>query len=190
MVFPDGAPVAWVARFMSRDVVDRVCGSDVFAALTSETDIAYRHFFYGSTVDVLNLIETRLSLHAPAAILAGSHAPPFRALTGPELEEDARLINAAAPDIVWVGLGAPKQELWMSEMRGLLNAPLIIGVGAVFDFVAGTRGRAPRVIQAAGFEWLYRLCREPRRLASRYLRTNTSFIVGVASTLPRSRRGA
>jgi N-acetylglucosaminyldiphosphoundecaprenol N-acetyl-beta-D-mannosaminyltransferase len=190
MVFPDGAAVAWVARFMSHDVVDRVCGSDVFNALTTETDIAYRHFFYGSTVDVLTRIETRLRMRAPAAILAGSHAPPFRPLTALELKDDARLINAAAPDSVWVGVGAPKQELWMSEMRALLNAPLSIGVGAVLGVVAGTRARAPRVVQAAGFEWLYRLCREPRRLASRYLRTNTSFIVGVASAVSRSRRGA
>jgi N-acetylglucosaminyldiphosphoundecaprenol N-acetyl-beta-D-mannosaminyltransferase len=163
--------------------VDRVCGSDVFDALVLRAKPGYRHFFYGASQEVLNRLEAQLRQRAPQAVIAGRYSPPFRQLSAAERRRDTAMINAAKPDIVWVGLGAPKQELWIAETRRLLDAPLVVGVGAVFDFVAGTKRRAPHVLQVIGLEWLHRLMSEPRRLASRYLTTNATFVLGVSKSL-------
>jgi N-acetylglucosaminyldiphosphoundecaprenol N-acetyl-beta-D-mannosaminyltransferase len=110
-------------------------------------------------------------------VIAGMYAPPFGDFSDEEIERQCAAIEAASPDIVWVGLGAPKQELWMARVRSQISAPVLIGVGAVFDFVSGTRRRAPRWMQCLGLEWSYRLGQEPKRLWRRYLKTNTSFVV-------------
>jgi N-acetylglucosaminyldiphosphoundecaprenol N-acetyl-beta-D-mannosaminyltransferase len=129
----------------------------------------FAHYFYGSSEEVLTVLEKKLRIRFPGIKIVGSFAPPFRALTSEEDREIVGTINAAAPDILWVGLGAPKQELWMAEHHGLLKAPVMIGVGAAFDFHAGCKKRAPLWMQRSGLEWAWRLYQEPGRLWRRYL---------------------
>jgi N-acetylglucosaminyldiphosphoundecaprenol N-acetyl-beta-D-mannosaminyltransferase len=172
-VLCDGAPVAWAAGSQ------RVAGADVFDGLCvcSRGD---RHFFLGSTPEVLSALEANVAERYPNVTVCGTFSPPFGPALFDELPEIAARINAARPDVVWVGLGAPRQEQWMQAARGLVDAPLMLGVGAVFEFAAGTKRRAPGWMQRAGLEWGYRLLLEPRRLARRYLVTNTQFSLALA----------
>jgi N-acetylglucosaminyldiphosphoundecaprenol N-acetyl-beta-D-mannosaminyltransferase len=124
----------------------------------------------------LKLLTDRLRRRFPGLIVAGSHSPPFRPLTGGEDAADIAAINEARPDFVWVGLGMPKQEKWMVEHLGKVQATALIGIGAAFDFHAGTKPRAPIWMQHSGLEWLFRLITEPRRLAHRYLVDNALFV--------------
>jgi N-acetylglucosaminyldiphosphoundecaprenol N-acetyl-beta-D-mannosaminyltransferase len=124
----------------------------------------------------VQLLAERLRQRHPGMIIAGTHSPPFRKLTEAEDAADIAAINAARPDFVWVGLGMPKQEKWMVSHLGKIEAAALIGVGAAFDFHAGTKPRAPGWMQRAGLEWLFRLACEPRRLAHRYLIDNSLFI--------------
>jgi N-acetylglucosaminyldiphosphoundecaprenol N-acetyl-beta-D-mannosaminyltransferase len=174
---PDGKPIALAASWSARRPVVRLAGADVFTLLC-ETEPSLRHYFFGSDDATLFRLVERVRERFPNAVIAGAHSPPF----SPSLavrDADISAINAAEPDIVWVGLGAPKQELWMAEARARLSAPVLLGVGAVFDFFAGTRQRAPRWMQRAGLEWLHRLFSEPGRLWRRYLVTNSSFVLRV-----------
>lgn len=179
-VFPDGAPVAWAARILSGSPAERICGSDIFDQLCRRSErTPYRHFFFGSTRDVLDGLVERVSGEYPGLRICGTFSPPF----GDDWlmsDESVDRINAAAPDVVWVGLGAPKQEIWMASARDAVDAPLLLGVGAVFDFVSGYKRRAPEWMQRTGLEWLFRLAQEPRRLVRRYALTNTAFLLGVA----------
>ena len=184
MVLPDGAPVAWAAR------TRRIAGSDVFEELCRRSPgRGYRHFLLGSTDETLALLHAQVESSYPGIEICGAYSPPF----GPVLEglvpEAAEIVNAARADIVWVGLGAPKQELFMRALRPLAEAPLLLGVGAVFDFASGTKRRAPAWMQRAGLEWLHRLCSEPRRLARRYLVTNTAFALALTRQLAGGRAG-
>jgi N-acetylglucosaminyldiphosphoundecaprenol N-acetyl-beta-D-mannosaminyltransferase len=181
---PDGAPVAWLAGRIRRSRVDRVTGSDLFAALCATG--SRRHFLLGSTPETLRRLVEAVHRDFPGAQICGVASPPFRALSERESVELAERVNDARPDIVWIGLGAPRQELWMHENRGRLRAPALIGVGAVFDFASGTKRRAPRWVRDAGLEWAYRLATEPRRLWRRYVATNTSFLLHVAAALVRT----
>jgi N-acetylglucosaminyldiphosphoundecaprenol N-acetyl-beta-D-mannosaminyltransferase len=135
----------------------------------------HRHFLYGSTDATLSLLQEKLGRIFPGAKIVGSYSPPYRALTREEELEVDRVVNAADPDIVWVGLGAPKQDRWMAAHRGSLKAPVLIGVGAAFDMLAGKITRAPRFLQRTGCEWMFRLAQEPRRLTRRYLEINSKF---------------
>jgi N-acetylglucosaminyldiphosphoundecaprenol N-acetyl-beta-D-mannosaminyltransferase len=184
LVLPDGAPIAWAVGRDTGTRSERVTGCDVFEELCRRSETAgYRHFFYGSTPETVELLRQRVSERYPGIRICGTLSPPF----GPvELrEEELAAINAARPDIVWVGLGAPKQELWMSLAREHLEAPLLLGVGAVFDFASGRKPRAPRVMQRLWLEWLHRLITEPRRLARRYASTNTTFLVAMLRSAAR-----
>jgi N-acetylglucosaminyldiphosphoundecaprenol N-acetyl-beta-D-mannosaminyltransferase len=187
---PDGAPVAWLAARIAGSRVERVTGSDLFAALCATG--RRRHFFLGSTPETLRRLVEAVERDFPEARICGVASPPFGPLSERESAELAERVNGARPDIVWVGLGAPRQELWMRENRRRLRAPALIGVGAVFDFASGTKRRAPRWLRDAGLEWAYRLGTEPRRLWRRYLVTNTSFLVHVPAALapPWLRTGA
>ncbi|MFN2629780.1 MAG: WecB/TagA/CpsF family glycosyltransferase [Gaiellaceae bacterium] len=186
LVLPDGAPVAWVMRRLGATHVRRISGSDVFAELCARSsERGYRHFFLGSTEETLRHLRLEL---AHRGLRVGTYAPPHAPLEAMDLEEAARRINEKGPDILWVGLGAPKQELWIRAARPLLSVPVICGVGAVLDFAAGTKPRAPRALQRAGLEWAFRLAVEPRRLGRRYLTTNTSFIAGVPRMLAQGER--
>ncbi|MDP9096823.1 MAG: WecB/TagA/CpsF family glycosyltransferase [Pseudomonadota bacterium] len=181
MVTPDGMPLAWLLRLAGHTHTSRVCGPElmpaVFAASQSRRD---RHFLYGATEQTLAKLRTGLLAQAPAALIVGCYAPPFRPLTPAEDVEITALINAAAPDVVWVGLSTPKQERWMAEHRASLTAPVLIGVGAAFDVHAGLSQRAPALMQRFGLEWLYRVAKEPRRLWWRYFWNNPRFLALLA----------
>jgi N-acetylglucosaminyldiphosphoundecaprenol N-acetyl-beta-D-mannosaminyltransferase len=177
MATEDGMPLVWWSRLAGFSQARRVCGSDLLDAVCGYgLERGYRHYFYGSSPDVLGLLTERLQRRYPGLIVAGSHSPPFRALTADEDAEDIASINETRPDFVWVGLGMPKQEKWMVEHLGKIDATALIGVGAAFDFHAGTKPRAPIWMQRSGLEWLFRLMTEPQRLAHRYLIDNSLFI--------------
>jgi N-acetylglucosaminyldiphosphoundecaprenol N-acetyl-beta-D-mannosaminyltransferase len=129
----------------------------------------YRHFFYGGSPEMVEELASQMTQRFPGLEIAGVYSPPFRSLTIEEIETTAEMINAADPDYVWVGLGSPKQDHWLATFRPLLHAPVLLAVGAAFDFHAGRIKRAPRWAQRWGLEWLFRLAAEPRRLAWRYV---------------------
>jgi N-acetylglucosaminyldiphosphoundecaprenol N-acetyl-beta-D-mannosaminyltransferase len=167
----------WLSRLRGFRDVERVYGPDLLLACCDHSRvIGYRHFFYGGGPGVPELLSERLRARFPGLSVAGGFSPPFRELTPDEDAECVHRINAAHPDIVWVGLGTPKQERWMAEHRATLDAAVLIGVGAAFDFHAGLKRQAPRWMQRSGLEWLFRLLAEPRRLWRRYLRNNPLFV--------------
>ena len=174
---PDGMPLVWLARRKSGRNVQRVYGPDLMLALCQlSAQTGYSHYFYGGASGVPELLAERLTARFPGLKVAGSFSPPFRPLTSKEDTEIAARINAAAPDVVWVGLGTPKQDLWMAAHRSRLDASVLIGVGAAFDFHTGRQKQAPRWMQRNGLEWLFRLVQEPRRLWCRYLVYNPLFV--------------
>jgi len=173
----DGMPMAWWCRRSGDADSTRVCGSDVFDAVCRYgIERGYRHYFYGGSQAVLDSLVERLPHLYPGIVIAGYRSPPFRALTPDEDAADIDAINQADSDFVWVGLGMPKQEKWIAAHFGKVRATALLGVGAVFDFYAGTKPRAPVWMQQAGLEWSFRLCSEPRRLARRYLIDNSIFV--------------
>ncbi len=177
MNFPDGAPVAWLMRRFGAPDARRIAGPDLMPrVIDAGQDSGLRHFLFGSTPGVLERLEETLLERYPRTIVAGKIAPPFRELSDDENADIAREIAAARADIVWVGLGLPKQDEWLRRSAGLFAPAVGLGVGAAFDFLAGTKPRAPVWMQGAGLEWLHRLSREPRRLAGRYATTNTEFV--------------
>lgn len=176
LAVPDGMPLVWLGKLRGRRV-DRVYGPDLMLALCEAgLPHGYRHFLYGSTPAVLEQLEKNLRERYPNVILAGSYSPPFRDLSPDETKDVARMINDAKPDVVWVGLGTPKQDRWVAEFRDRLAAPVLVAIGAAFDFHAGTLKQAPRWMMRCGLEWLYRLAREPRRLWRRYILGNPAFV--------------
>jgi len=183
MSTPDGWPVAWMLRRLGATTQRRLSGPDLMldycasAAATGESI-----FLYGSTQTTLDALENRLKRHWPGLVIAGRYAPPFRPLTPQEDESAIAEINRSGAGTVWVSLGCPKQELWMASHRDRIHA-VMIGVGAAFDFHAGTTKRAPQWMRDHALEWLHRLMSEPRRLWKRYLVTNTLFVVGAAKQL-------
>jgi N-acetylglucosaminyldiphosphoundecaprenol N-acetyl-beta-D-mannosaminyltransferase len=183
---PDGMPIVWCLKRAGALNVTRVYGPDLMLALSAPLAASHRSvFLYGTTPRTLELLSTRLTSQFPGLRIAGSYAPPFRALTPIEDADVVRRINDSGADVVWVGLGAVKQEYWMAQHRGSLDASALIGVGAAFDFHAGVVKQAPLWMQRHGLEWVYRLCREPRRLWRRYLRTNPAFVTGILRRQPR-----
>ena len=176
LVQPDGMPLVWLGRAAGRPV-ERVCGPDFMPALIEHGIKPGRsHFFYGGAPGVPEALSARLLDRYPGLRIAGTFSPPFRPLSVKEEKSIIALINAAAPDYVWVGLGTPKQDLGRAANRGRLQASALLAVGAAFDLLAGRRRRAPRWMQRTGTEWIYRLAMEPRRLASRYTRVNARFV--------------
>ncbi|MDE6054738.1 MAG: WecB/TagA/CpsF family glycosyltransferase, partial [Lachnospiraceae bacterium] len=157
MALPDGAPLSKYSRMLGFRNAERVTGPDLMVELFRISGKkGYRHFFYGSTQQTLDDMRTALQRNFPDMVIAGMYAPPFRPLTEKEDQEVTAQINDARPDFVWVGLGAPKQEYWMYDHQGKLNA-VSVGVGAGFDYMAGNIRRAPRIMQVLCLEWLYRL---------------------------------
>lgn len=185
---PDGMPVAWMLRRLGHIGQKRISGPDLMwrycagAAARGE-----KIFLFGAGDATLVALEKRLRAAFPGLIIAGAHSPPFRDLTNEEDREIIDRINASGANTVWVALGCPKQEQWMHAHRGHIRA-VMLGVGAAFDYHAGTLRRAPRWMQFLGMEWLHRLACEPRRLWKRYLLTNTLFILGAARQLIQSKR--
>jgi N-acetylglucosaminyldiphosphoundecaprenol N-acetyl-beta-D-mannosaminyltransferase len=177
LVTPDGMPLVWLGRLHGYRDMDRVYGPDLMLACCAHSvSRRYRHFVYGGGEGVAELLAERLRERFPGLQVVGTYTPPFRSLSHDEEDELIRRIEAAAPDIVWVGLSTPKQERWMAEHVGRIAAPVLIGVGAAFDFHAGLKRQAPRWMQRSGLEWLFRLVAEPRRLWRRYLVNNPAFV--------------
>ena len=180
----DGMPLVWWCRHSGQGRAGRVCGSDLMDAMCAlGVQRGHRHYFYGGSPLVLEQLVVRLTLRFPGLTIAGYRSPPFRPLTDEEDAADVAAINEARPDYVWVGLGMPKQEKWMASHVGRINATALLGVGAAFDFHAGTKARAPVWMQRSGFEWLFRLLSEPRRLAHRYLIDNSIFVARTVQML-------
>jgi UDPglucose 6-dehydrogenase len=178
LVNPDGMPIAWITRWMGHRHVDRVYGPDLMLALCERSlSKGYRHFLYGGwPPEVVDKLATRLRQKFPGIEIVGQFAPPFRALTPEEDREVVQRINATNPDIVWIGLGAAKEEYWAESHLRRVTAPALIGVGAAFDFHAGVKPQAPRWVMRAGLEWFFRMLTEPRRLGPRYLKDNPIFL--------------
>jgi N-acetylglucosaminyldiphosphoundecaprenol N-acetyl-beta-D-mannosaminyltransferase len=164
----------------------RVYGPDLLLACCElAREHGYSSFYYGGRPGVADLLAQRLQLRYPGLRVAGTYSPPFWEPSAAADERAVRLINAARPDLVWVGLGTPKQELWMAAHRARLDASILIGIGAAFDIHAGLTPQAPRWMQRGGLEWAFRLAHEPRRLWRRYLYNNPLFLAGIARTPPR-----
>jgi N-acetylglucosaminyldiphosphoundecaprenol N-acetyl-beta-D-mannosaminyltransferase len=177
LVAPDGMPLVWLSRWRGARSVERVYGPDLMLHSFARSEPAgWRHFLYGATPETLARLESNLRGRFPVAQIVGALSPPFRPLTEAEDEDVVRRIDAARADIVWVGLSTPKQERWMAAHVGRTSGPVLVGVGAAFDFHAGIKRQAPAWMQRAGLEWLFRLGTEPRRLAGRYLRNNPRFV--------------
>ena len=171
----DGKPVFWVGRAKGARAIGHVPGPDFFIeALRRYPQDG--HFFYGSSPEVLSRLTSALHQMIPDVKICGSISPPFRPLTDDERQLHYRIIRNSGAAFVWIGLGAPKQERWMADAWQYIRPCIALGVGAAFDFYAGTVQRAPRRIGRMGLEWLYRLLQEPRRLWKRYLVTNSLFI--------------
>jgi N-acetylglucosaminyldiphosphoundecaprenol N-acetyl-beta-D-mannosaminyltransferase len=189
MVTPDGMPLVWLSRLRGKARVQRVYGPDLMRSLTTlSASRGYRQFYYGGAEGVADKLRQALVASHPGLEVVGTLCPPFRQLTA---EEDAAVvdaINAARPDIVWVGLSTPKQEFWMASHLGRVEAPVMIGVGAAFDFLAGLKPQAPLWMQKSGLEWLFRLCSEPRRLWRRYAKIVPGFLFLVAREALRGAR--
>jgi N-acetylglucosaminyldiphosphoundecaprenol N-acetyl-beta-D-mannosaminyltransferase len=194
LAVPDGQPLVWALRALGYERATRVYGPDLMAAFCAAAaggpgGRAIPMYLYGGrTADALELLQRRLRERFPGLNIVGGYSPPFRELTAEEEDRVVAEIDASGAEVVWVGTGQPKQEKWMLRMRGRLRAPLLVGVGAAFDFHAGLVAQAPSWMQRAGLEWLYRLSREPRRLWPRYVRYNPRFIAAFAAQYARHRR--
>jgi N-acetylglucosaminyldiphosphoundecaprenol N-acetyl-beta-D-mannosaminyltransferase len=190
LAVPDGQPLVWALRALGHARATRVYGPDLmlhFCARAARAGTAM-YLYGGRTPAALELLERRLRERFPGLQIVGGFSPPFRELTDEEEQRVIEEIEASRASVVWVGTGQPKQELWMGHMRGLLSAPLLVGVGAAFDFHAGLVPQAPSWMQRAGLEWAYRLAREPRRLWRRYARYNPRFVIAFARQYLRNRR--
>lgn len=180
----DGMPLVWIGRRALGGFVDRVYGPDLMLEIFRATEgTGFRHFLYGGAPGVADELRSRLQSRFPGAIVAGTYCPPFRPLNADEERELVALMHAGKPDIMWVGLSTPKQERFMAEYLPKLDTTLMFGVGAAFDIHSGRVRQAPRWIQRSGFEWLYRMCCEPRRLGRRYLVNNPLFLWRIAGQL-------
>ena len=175
---PDGMPMVWAGKLAGHREMSRVYGPDLMLDMCawSETSGA-KHFFYGGADGVAELLAQKLKVKFPKLQVVGTFTPPFRALNADEEKNLREQVAAARPDIFWVGLSTPKQEKFMAEFLPKLDATLMVGVGAAFDFHSGRTKQAPRWMQRTGLEWFYRLCCEPRRLAKRYFRNNPLFVL-------------
>lgn len=170
---PDGMPLVWLGP----PGVERVYGPDLMEAVCDQgRSVGLRHFFFGGKPGVAERLRGRLEARFPGLEVVGTATPPFRPLEPSEWAKLADAVARCRPDVIWVGISTPKQERFMAEAWGRLDAGLLIGVGAAFDFFSGEVRQAPRWIQRSGLEWLFRLCMEPRRLAWRYLSTNPLFV--------------
>lgn len=185
LTVPDGMPMVWAGRRAGADGIGQVRGSDLMLAVLATAAVrGWSSFLYGGAPGVPERLAARLDERFPGIRIADVHSPPFRP---PTRDEDAAIvdrIDRSRADLVWVGLSTPKQERWMAEHRSRLSAPVLLGVGAAFDMHAGLVPQAPLWMQRRGLEWSYRVAREPRRLARRYLRNNPAYLARTAVRRP------
>src|SRR5687767_9466908 len=182
LTVPDGMPLVWAANMLGEDLPNRVYGPELMSRYSTRcADRGHRVWLYGGR-DQGSLVQLALSMRRdhPGIKIVGGYSPPFRELTDEEEDALAEQINASNADILWVGIGVPKQEKWMARMRERLNVPVMCAVGAAFDFHAGRISQAPRWMQQRGLEWIYRIAQEPRRLLPRYLYFNPRFVLAFA----------
>ncbi|MCP9489060.1 MAG: WecB/TagA/CpsF family glycosyltransferase [Solirubrobacteraceae bacterium MAG38_C4-C5] len=191
MTVPDGQPLVWALRALGHRQASRVYGPELMARFCERSaQTGTRMYLYGGR-DQGALVQLVLNLRRrfPGTKIVGGYSPPFRPLDHEERHAVAAEINRSKADVVWVGIGQPKQEHWMEDMRELIDAPVLVGVGAAFDFHAGLVPQAPGWMQAIGLEWAFRLVQEPRRLWRRYARYNPRFVAGFARQLAAQRAG-
>jgi N-acetylglucosaminyldiphosphoundecaprenol N-acetyl-beta-D-mannosaminyltransferase len=175
--FPDGVPVVWWAKRHGHPDAERVYGPDLMEAVLDEgrrTGLA--HYLYGSTPEVLAALEHAIGNKWPGAKVVGTESPPFRQLSDDEIAASVAAAKSAGADVVWVGMGTPKQDLLVHRMSTIAGDTTFVAIGAAFDFIAGTKSQAPRWVMKIGMEWAYRLATEPRRLWKRYLVYNAKFL--------------
>lgn len=181
LVVPDGMPLVWLGRRRGLPLRRRVYGPELMAAFCADgLTHGVRHFLYGGGAEVADRVAIALRERFPGIQIAGALSPPFRSLTAEEDSAHVSAINGSKADVVWVSLSEIKQDTWMFEHRGRLNVPVLVGIGATFDFVAGLKKQAPVWMRESGFEWLFRLLQEPRRLWRRYLVYGSRFVYLVA----------
>ncbi|HVA01750.1 MAG TPA: WecB/TagA/CpsF family glycosyltransferase [Terriglobia bacterium] len=178
LVVPDGMPLVWLGRRQGFSMRRRVYGPELMETFCKTTASRYRHFFYGGAPHVPELLADTLQQRYGIQV-AGTYSPPFHPLTPEEEREVVQMIRAASPDVLWVGLSTPKQEKWMLAFRDRVNVPVMVGVGAAFDFATGKAKQAPPWMREHGLEWLFRLLTEPRRLWRRYLVHGSKFVWNV-----------
>jgi N-acetylglucosaminyldiphosphoundecaprenol N-acetyl-beta-D-mannosaminyltransferase len=175
---PDGMPLVWLSRHAGRDDVRRVCGPDLLPELVSRSAVTgHRHFFYGGVEGVAQDLATRLSARHPGLEVAGAITPAMQPVGAIESDALVETINKTAPDILWVGLGSPKQDVWAANHLSRLDVSVIIAVGAAFDFHTDRVRRAPAWMQRSGLEWAFRLSQDPKRLWQRYMLDNGQFLI-------------
>ena len=190
LTVPDGMPVVWAANLLGEHLPDRVYGPELMLRYNERcAERGHRVWLYGGR-DQGSLVQLALSMRRrhPGIKIVGGYAPPFRPLDSAEEDTIAEMINDSRPDVLWVGIGVPKQEKWMAHMREKLEVPVMCGVGAAFDFHAGRISQAPVWMQERGLEWTYRIAQEPRRLLPRYLYYNPRFLFAVTRQVLRERR--
>jgi N-acetylglucosaminyldiphosphoundecaprenol N-acetyl-beta-D-mannosaminyltransferase len=190
LTVPDGMPLVWAANMLGEDLPNRVYGPELMERYSERcTQAGHRVWLYGGR-DQGSLVQLALSMRRqhPGIQIVGGYSPPFRDLTEEEERSLAEQINAAKPDVLWVGIGVPKQEKWMARMRDRVDVPVMCGVGAAFDFHAGRISQAPRWMQERGLEWTYRIVQEPRRLLPRYVYYNPRFLAAFARQMAKERR--
>jgi N-acetylglucosaminyldiphosphoundecaprenol N-acetyl-beta-D-mannosaminyltransferase len=180
LAVPDGQPLVWALRALGHSEATRIYGPELMARYCERSvETGVKMFLYGGrTQGALVELTLQLRRRFPGLQIVGGYSPPFRPLSADENRSIVDEINASGADVVWVGTGQPKQEKWMARMRDRLDAPLLVGVGAAFDFHAGLVPQAPAWMQSAGLEWTYRLAQEPTRLWRRYARYNPRFVAG------------
>jgi N-acetylglucosaminyldiphosphoundecaprenol N-acetyl-beta-D-mannosaminyltransferase len=191
LTVPDGMPLVWAANLLGQNLRNRVYGPELMDRYCGRcAERGHRVWLYGGR-DQGSLMQLALNLRRrhPGIEIVGGYSPPFRPLTSEEEDAIVGQINEARPDVVWVGIGVPKQEKWMARLRSRLEAPVLCGVGAAFDFHSGRISQAPPWMQERGLEWIYRIAQEPRRLLPRYLSYNPAFVLAFARQLVRERLG-
>ncbi|HVX65826.1 MAG TPA: WecB/TagA/CpsF family glycosyltransferase [Bryobacteraceae bacterium] len=177
VITPDGVPLVWALRSFGARSQQRVYGPNLMLELCARSERSgYRIFLYGGRQEALDLLTNNLRRRFPNLAIVGTYSPPFRPLTPAETEEIARRIRESGAEFVFVGLSTPKQDRWMAQVRGLLPETTLFGVGAAFDFHAGTLRQAPAWMQRHGLEWLFRLAMEPKRLWKRYVLVTPIFL--------------
>jgi len=181
LVVADGMPIVWIGRLRVHSMRRRVYGPELMFQFCNQTaSSGYRHYFLGGAPGVGEDLTRKLRVACPGIEVVGVHSPPFRPTSDSEDAAIIAAINRAAPDVLWLGLGTPKQELWIRKHRAKLRVPVMIGVGAAFDFLSKRKKQAPAWMQENGLEWFFRLCQEPGRLWKRYLLGGPEFCLLLA----------